>query len=65
VLARQDVPRENIIALWKLHDQLNPAELKRTIGKLQDKLFDLAANKELKRKQHLLKELKCTNCSSS
>lgn len=61
VLAHPTVPEENKKVLRNLYAQLNPAELKRTICKLQDKLFDLAADKAHKQKQQLLHELKQKN----
>ena len=56
-----EIPGQNKTALRQLYKQLNPAELKRTIGKLQEQLFHLASTKEQKRKQQLLKELNHTN----
>jgi len=60
VLQNPNVPEERKVILRQQYEQLNPAELKRTIGKLQDKLFTLASVKEQKRKQQLMKELKHT-----
>ena len=61
VLRHPEIPGQNKTALRQLYKQLNPAELKRTIGKLQEQLFHLASTKEQKRKQQLLKELNHTN----
>lgn len=61
VLANPHIPEGKKTVLSQQYLQLNPAELKRKINKLQDRLFNIATNKEHKRKQSAFggKERKC------
>jgi hypothetical protein len=64
VLRNPDISEEKKTSLRQQYEQLNPAHLKRTINKLQEKLFIIASSKDLHRKQLLLNELKQSNVKS-